>query len=267
MGTTLNTLTNERPAQRGRPKRPHAVILAGGKGTRLAPLTTVLPKPLMPLGEGPILDVLLRQLAVQGWREVTLAVGHMASLIRAYCGNGSKYGLKIRYLEEEEPLGTVGPLAFLPESARQRPVLVMNGDLLTNLKFTDLVAAHAASGAAASIAVQQLDVQMEFGVMDLGGSLGDSRRILNYREKPRLDATVSMGVYVFEPNALELIEPGVRLDLPQLILRLLEQQEVVAGYPFNGYWLDIGRHSDYEKALEDFERMKHALLAPAEVAQ
>ena len=266
MGTTLNTLTNERPAQRGRPKRPHAVILAGGKGTRLAPLTTVLPKPLMPLGDGPILDVLLRQLAVQGWREVTLAVGHMASLIRAYCGNGSRYGLKIRYLEEEQPLGTVGPLAFLPESARQRPVLVMNGDLLTNLKFTDLVAAHAASGAAASIAVQQLDVQMEFGVMDLGGSLGDSRRILNYREKPRLDATVSMGVYVFEPNALELIEPGVRLDLPELILRLIERGEDVAGYPFEGYWLDIGRHSDYQKALEDFERMKHALLAPAEVA-
>ena len=168
MGSDLTMLTNERPARRGRPKRPHAVILAGGKGTRLAPLTTVLPKPLMPLGEGPILDVLLRQLAVQGWREVTLAVGHMANLIRAYCGNGSRYGLKLRYLEEEEPLGTVGPLAFLPAAARQRPVLVMNGDLLTSLRFTDLVAAHVASGAAASIAVQRRDVQMEFGVMDLG---------------------------------------------------------------------------------------------------
>jgi NDP-sugar pyrophosphorylase family protein len=267
MGTTLNVLTNERPARRGRPKRPHAVILAGGKGTRLAPLTTVLPKPLMPLGDGPILDVLLRQLAVQGWREVTLAVGHMASLIRAYCGNGSRYGLKLRYLEEEEPLGTVGPLAFLPDACRERPVLVMNGDLLTNLRFTDLVAAHNQSGAAASIAVQRADVQMEFGVMDLGEQIGDSRRILNYREKPVLEATVSMGVYVFEPRALELIEPGVRLDLPQLVLRLLEREETVAGYPFEGFWLDIGRHSDYQKALEDFERMKDALLAPVEALQ
>jgi len=267
MGTSQKMLTNERPIRRGRPKRPHAVILAGGKGTRLAPLTTVLPKPLMPLGDGPILDVLLRQLAVQGWREVTLAVGHMASLIRAYCGNGSRYGLKLRYLEEDEPLGTVGPLAFLPESARRRPVLVMNGDLLTNLRFTDLVAAHAASGATASIAVQRRDVQMEFGVMDLGDRVGDSCRILNYREKPLLEATVSMGVYVFEPGALDLIEPGVRLDLPELILRLLERDQTVAGYPFDGFWLDIGRHSDYQQALEDYERMKDALLAPVEALQ
>jgi NDP-sugar pyrophosphorylase family protein len=258
----VKMLTNERPSRASRPKRPHAVILAGGKGTRLAPLTTVLPKPLMPLGDGPILDVLLRQLAAQGWREVTLAVGHMANLIRAYCGNGSRYGLKLRYLEEEEPLGTVGPLAFLPAAARQRPVLVMNGDLLTSLRFTDLVAAHVASGAVASIAVQRRDVQMDFGVIDLGESVEDSRPILNYREKPLIEATVSMGVYVFEPEAVGLIEPGLRLDLPEFVLRLLERGEKVAGYPFEGYWLDIGRHSDYQKALDDYERIKDALLAP-----
>ena len=143
----------------------------------------------------------------------------------------------------------------------------MNGDLLTNLRFTDLVASHAASGAAASIAVQRADVQMEFGVMDLGEPIGESRQILNYREKPVLEATVSMGVYVFEPRAIELIEPGVRLDLPQLILRLLEREETVAGYPFEGFWLDIGRHSDYQKALEDFERMKDTLFAPVEALQ
>lgn len=263
MGTT-QMLANEHTTRRGRPKLPHAVILAGGKGTRLAPLTTVLPKPLMPLGDGPILDILLRQLASQGWREVTLAVGHMADLIRAYCGNGSRYGLKLRYLHEDEPLGTVGPLAFLPEAARRRPVLVMNGDLLTSLRFTDLVAGHVSSGAAASIAVQRRDVQMEFGVMELGEQSGETRRILDYREKPRLEATVSMGVYVFEPEALALIEPGARLDLPDLVLRLLDRGMDVSGYPFEGYWLDIGRHSDYQKALEDFERMKHLLLAPAE---
>jgi NDP-sugar pyrophosphorylase family protein len=267
MGTSLDMLRNERPVRRGRRKLPHAVILAGGKGTRLAPLTTVLPKPLMPLGDGPILDVLLRQLAAQGWREVTLAVGHMADLVRAYCGNGSRYGLKLRYLVEAEPLGTVGPLAFLPAAARERPVLVMNGDLLTDMRFHDLVAAHEAGGAAASIAVQRRGVQMEFGVMDLGEGDGATRPILSYREKPLLEATVSMGVYVFEPAALELIEPGVRLDLPELVLRLLERGESVSGYPFEGYWLDIGRHSDYQKALEDFERMKDALLRPVEAMQ
>lgn len=263
MASGTDVLNKERKTSRARGRKlPHAVILAGGKGTRLAPLTTVLPKPLMPLGDGPILDVLLRQLAAQGWREATLAVGHMADLIKAYCGNGSRYGLKLRYLEEDEPLGTVGPLAFLPESARSRPVLVMNGDLLTNLRFTDLIASHEESGAAASIAVQRRDVQMEFGVMDLGESMGAARRLLNYREKPLLEATVSMGVYVFEPDALDLIERGTRLDLPELIMRLLASERVVAGYPFEGYWLDIGRHSDYQTALDDFENMKAELLAP-----
>ena len=140
----------------------------------------------------------------------------------------------------------------------------MNGDLLTSLKFTDLVAAHVASGATASIAVQRRDVQMEFGVMDLGEQVGDSRPILNYREKPLLEATVSMGVYVFEPEAVDLIEPGLRLDLPELVLRLLERGDKVNGYPFDGYWLDIGRHSDYQKALDEYEQMKDALLAPSE---
>ncbi|MGD9695169.1 MAG: sugar phosphate nucleotidyltransferase [Thermoleophilia bacterium] len=267
MATNVREARNQRPTSgRQRPRRPHAVILAGGKGTRLAPLTTVLPKPLMPLGDGPILDVLLRQLAGQGWREVTLAVGHMADLIKAYCGDGGRYGLKLSYLDEDEPLGTVGPLAFLPDEHRERPVLVMNGDLLTSLRFTDLVRAHAESAASASIAVQRRDVQMEFGVMDLGEDLGSSRRILDYREKPLIEATVSMGVYLFEPEALELIDRGQRLDLPELVLRMLRRGMDVAGYPFEGYWLDIGRHSDYQRALEDFEKIKDELLAPVEAA-
>jgi NDP-sugar pyrophosphorylase family protein len=241
------------------------VILAGGKGTRLAPLTMVLPKPLMPLGDGPILATLLAQLRSQGWREVTLAVGYMAELIRAYFGAGSKFGLRLRYLEEETPLGTVGPLAFLPPQMTRRPLMVMNGDLLTDLAFSDFAAAHAASGAVASIAVRRRAIPMEFGVLDIDGALGPERRIVGYREKPEIEATVSMGVYMFEPEVLGYIEPGERLDLPDLIHRLLEDGQTVAGYPFEGYWLDIGRHSDYQQALDDFEGLRDRLLERARV--
>lgn len=240
-------------------RRPGAVILAGGRGTRLAPLTTVLPKPLMPLGDGPILDVLLRQLGAQGFSEVTLSVGHMAELIRTFCGR-ERHGVRLRYVQEDTPLGTVGALALLPEAMRRRSLIVMNGDLLTTLRFADLVDAHRRSGATASIAVMHRPVQMEFGVMDLGEDVGPARRILDYREKPEIPATVSMGVYVFEPEAIGLITPGERLDLPDLVLRLIRAGHTVAGYEFAGYWLDIGRHADYERALDDFERLRHELV-------
>lgn len=249
----------------GRPDRrlPSPVILAGGKGTRLAPFTSVLPKPLMPLGDGPILDVLLQQLRVQGWDEVTLAVGHMADLIRAYCGDGSRYDMGVSYIQETTPLGTVGPLAFLPEEVRRRRLIVMNGDLLTTLRFRDLVAAHEESGAVLSIAVMRRPIKVEFGVLDLGDSFGAAREITSYREKPEIESTVSMGVYVFEPEALDYVTPGEPLDIPALIGRLLADGRRVAGYPFDGYWLDIGRHSDYQQAIDDFERIREQLLAPA----
>ena len=249
----------------GRPPRPRAVILAGGKGTRLAPLTTVLPKPLVPLGDGPILDVLLGQLRAQGWRQVALAVGHMADLIRTYCGSGARYGLKLRYMREQEPLGTVGPLAGLPSSLRDRSMLVMNGDLLTTLRFDDLIRAHAESGAIATLAVRRRRIEIEFGVVELDDMLDGPRRVVGYREKPDLEAVVSMGVYVLQAEVLDYIEPGERLDLPELIHRLLADRHHVAAYLFDGYWLDIGRHSDYQKALDDYESIK-PFLAPAPIA-
>lgn len=244
---------------------PAPVILAGGKGTRLAPFTSVLPKPLMPLGDRPILDVLLQQLQAQGWNEATLAVGHMADLIRAYCGTGERYGMDVHYIQESTPLGTVGPLAFLPEEVRAQRLIVMNGDLLTSLRFRDLVAAHEESGATLTIAVMRRPIKVEFGVLDLGESVGAAREITSYREKPEIESTVSMGVYVFEPEALDYVTPGEPLDIPALIGRLLGDGQRVAGYPFDGYWLDIGRHSDYQQAIDDFERIRDKLLAPAEV--
>ncbi len=244
------------PGRSSARRRPTAVVLAGGKGTRLAPLTTVLPKPLIPVGNGPIIDVLLRQLRSEGWREATLAVGHMSDLMRTYCGSGTRYDLRLRYLYEDEPLGTVGALVNLTERKRSRPLLVTNGDVLTTLRFNDFADAHARSGAVLSIALYRRDVQIDFGVVDLDGHLGPERRVLAYREKPSIESTVSMGIYMMEPSALDYIIPGERLDLPELVQRLLDDGQTVAGYPFDGYWLDIGRHADYQQALDDFEEMR-----------
>jgi NDP-sugar pyrophosphorylase family protein len=238
------------------------VVLAGGKGTRLAPFTTVLPKPLMPLGEEPILDVLLRQLGLQGFSRVTLAIGYLGGLIRAYCGDGSRFGVAIDYLHEDVPLGTVGPLAFLPPGDPRR-LLVMNGDVLTTLRFADLVRGHERSGALATVAVQRRAIGIEFGVLDLGEPTGSTHRVTGYREKPEVEAMVSMGVYAFDPETLDYIEPGERLDLPDLILRMLDDGRPVAAYPFDGYWLDIGRHTDYQQALDDFAEIRPHLLTPA----
>ena len=230
-----------------------AVLLAGGKGTRLAPFTSVLPKPLMPLGEEPILSLLLQQLAQHGVREVTLAVGHLADLIKTYCGDGERFGLNVTYLHEETPLGTVGPLAQVPDL--DDTFLVMNGDLLTTLDYRELVDSHRSSGAKLTLSVTEREIQFEFGVLDVERQSGTGGcEITAMHEKPTFRRWVSMGAYVFEPEVLEYIEPGKRLDLPDLVQTLLASGDHVGAFEFDGYWLDIGRHSDYQKALEDFER-------------
>jgi NDP-mannose synthase len=240
--------------------RPGAVVLAGGRGVRLAPMTAVLPKPLLPMGDAPILALLLRQLRAHGWRDVTLAVGYHADLIRAYCGSGGRFNMNVRYLQETSPLGTVGPLAFLPDEMRRKPLLVMNGDLLTTFPYADFVDAHRSSGARISVALFNRRVHIDFGVAELDGQAGRERRVLNLREKPSIDAPVSMGIYVIEPEALALIRPGVAMDVPDLIARVLAEDGLVGGYEFDGYWLDIGRHADYEAALEEYEGLRGELL-------
>jgi NDP-mannose synthase len=227
-------------------------------------MTSVLPKPLMPLGDGPILALLLQQLRAQGWREVTLAVGYHADLVRAYFGSGQRVGLNVRYLQEESPLGTVGPLAYLPDDMRGRPLLVMNGDLLTTFPYGDFVQAHRESGALMSVALHQRSVSIDFGVAELDGHAGPQRRILEMKEKPSIDASVSMGLYVIEPEAVDLITPGEPMDVPDLIATVLAQGSVVGGYEFEGYWLDIGRHADYAAALEEYEALKGELLPVTE---
>jgi NDP-mannose synthase len=235
-----------------------AVILAGGKGTRLAPYTTVLPKPLMPIGDRAILDVVVRQLASHGYRRLTFAVGYLAHLVQAVFGDGKAWDVSIEYHEEEQPLGTAGPLALV--NGLDETFLAMNGDVLTTLDYGELFELHRRSGNAMTIATHRRTVRTEYGVLHVDGRNGETDRVTGYEEKPELDYTVSMGVYVIEPRALAHVPAGRRFDIPDLVLALLQAGEPVGSHLFEGYWLDIGRHDDYEQALADYETILPRLL-------
>lgn len=231
-----------------------AVILAGGTGTRLAPLTVVFPKPLMPLDETPILEVVLKQLRRSGFDSATLTVGYLAELIQTYFTDGSRIGLPLDYVREERPLGTAGAIGLV--DGLTEPFLMMNGDVLTTLDYGAFLDDHAASGAALTISTNRREQQVEFGVI----LTEDDGRVTGYVEKPTTEYLVSMGIYALSPAVLPYIEPGVRLDLPDLVLRLIEAGEHVRSVPFDGYWLDIGRHLDYEQARKEFEARKAEFL-------
>ena len=231
-----------------------AVVLAGGKGTRLAPYTTILPKPLMPIDDMPILEVLLRQMKRAGINHVVLTVGHLASLLHAYFGDGSQWNLDITYSQEQIPLGTAGPLSLV--QGLDKTFLVTNGDVLTNLNIKKLIAFHKEKGGIATIAAHRRQVKIDLGVIQCDGN----DRVSGYIEKPTTDYTVSMGVYVFEPRVLEYIPVGQYLDFPDLILKMIASGETVSGYTFDGYWMDLGRPDDYVKANEDFSNMKKQFL-------
>ncbi|GER80223.1 MAG: nucleotidyltransferase [Anaerolineaceae bacterium] len=232
-----------------------AVILAGGKGARLAPYTTILPKPLMPIGDMPILEVLLRQMKRSGVNHVVLTVGHLASLLRAYFGSGAQWDLDITYSKEDEPLGTAGPIALVP--GLDKTFLVTNGDVLTTLSLRKLVAFHRQKGGIATIAAHRRRVKIDLGVIQWG----EDDRVMGYIEKPTTEYTVSMGLYVFEPRVIEYIPRGAYLDFPDLILKLIDAGERVNGYNFDGYWMDLGRPDDYAQANEDFVKMRSRFLS------
>ena len=227
-----------------------AVILAGGKGTRLKPYTTVFPKPLMPIGDNPVLEIVIRQLKSHGFGEVIITVGHLAELIMTFFRNGSKFGVEIDYSREDKPLGTAGGLGLIKQELNET-FLMMNGDVLTTLDFSDLVSYHKGNGAIATIALNRRDVYIDFGVIELD----DGNSILGYTEKPKIDYLVSMGVYVFDPKVLEYIRPNEYLDFPDLIKELISNGETVKGYIYDGYWLDIGRPDDYERANREIEEV------------
>ena len=231
-----------------------AIILAGGKGTRLAPYTSIFPKPLVPIGDMPILLVVIQQLRHYGFTHVTLTVGYLATLLQTFFQDGSQYGVKIDYVVEDKPLGTAGPLACVPDL--HETFLVMNGDVLTTLNYTELVDYHVRMGAVATVAMHRREVKIDLGVIQLDGG----NRIKGYIEKPLYNYHVSMGIYVFDPCVLSYIPAGQYLDFPDLVQRLLASGKPVMGYLYDGYWLDIGRPDDYEQATQDFEKMRSEFL-------
>jgi mannose-1-phosphate guanylyltransferase len=233
----------------------HAVILAGGKGTRLRPYTTSIPKPLVPIGdETAILEIVLRQLARDGFGRITIAIGHLGELIRAYVGNGEQWGLDVDYATEDEPLGTMGPVVAILDRLPEQ-FLVLNGDILTDLSYSALFGAHAASDAPLTIATYRRRVDVDFGVLTV-----EAGKVVGFVEKPILDYEVSMGVYAVSRSALARYRAGEPLGFDRLVLDLLAAGRNPASYAFDGYWLDIGRPEDYDRANAEFGRLRPQLL-------
>jgi len=230
-----------------------AVMLAGGKGTRLAPYTTVLPKPLLPIVDVPVAEILIRQLAASGVRRVTIAVGHLAGLLQAYFGDGSRFGVAIDYSVEDDARGTAGPLALV--EGLDETFLVVNGDLLTTLDFAAMADAHRSTGAVATVGVFRHELQIDLGVLETSAD-----DVTGYIEKPRRTYEVSVGAYVLEPTVIEAIPRDRPFDLPELVSSLIEAGRAVKAFRFEGHWLDIGRPEDYSEAVDLFQRERARFL-------
>ena len=221
-----------------------AVIQCGGKGTRLRPYTLVLPKPLMPVGSKPVLQLLLTWLRRNGTRDVYITTGYLGNLIRGFCGDGGRWDLRIKYLEEPEPLGTVGALSLLRDELDER-FLVINGDVLTDLNLRAFVDCHREHAADLTIATARRTIRMDFGIIeDVDGA------VVRFREKPNLTQVVSMGVYCMEPKVLRQIPSGVPFGFDNMMSCMLDQGMSVHSFPHNGFWLDIGRVEDFQKAQD-----------------
>jgi NDP-sugar pyrophosphorylase family protein len=226
-----------------------AVILAGGKGTRLRPYTVVLPKPLMPIGEFPILEVIIRQLKSYGFGHITLAVNHQSELFKAFFGDGSKWGLKIDYSLESMPLSTMGPLKLIDDLPSE--FLVMNGDILSDVNYGAFLENHACSDSLFTISAARRTQHIDYGVL----RTDSSSRLIGFEEKPKIDYLVSMGVYGVSLRVLDAILPNIPFGFDHLVLGYLERKEHVDVVEHTGYWLDIGRPDDYQKAIDDWPEL------------
>lgn len=235
-------------------KNKRAVILAGGKGTRLRPYTVVLPKPLMPIGDYPIVEVIIRQLVQHGFTHITMAVNHQAEIIQAFFGNGDKWGIKIDYSLEDKPLSTMAPLKLIKDLPED--FLVMNGDILTDLDFGKFYENHIADNNIFTISSYQREVKSEFGVLDVD----DADTLTGFREKPVSIYDVSMGIYMVSKEAVQYIPENTLYGFDHLMLDLMKNGENPKVEKFVGYWLDIGRPDDYEVAIKVFENNSKQFL-------
>ncbi len=224
-----------------------AVILAGGKGTRLKPYTISLPKPLVPIGDMPILEIIIRKLTKSGFNHITITVNHMAEIIRAYFGDGSKWGILIDYSLEDKPLSTMGPLKLIKDLPEN--FLVMNGDVLTDLDFENFYTEHVQNKNIFTISAYCRDQKVDYGVLELGSD----NKLVNFVEKPTTRYNVSMGVYMASKDILDYIPENQFYGFDHLMLDLIKAKNPATVKVHSGYWLDIGRPDDYEKACEDFE--------------
>lgn len=230
------------------PREQHvtAIILAGGRGSRLAPLTTVIPKPLVPVGDYPILEILIRQLVAAGITNIVISIGYLGHLIQAVVRDGTHLGATIRYTSEDQPLGTAGALALVTELPENGVVIVLNGDTLTDLDFRELVNSHSASATTATIVIVRREMKVDFGVVEVGVE----QELIRYIEKPVYEHLVSIGVNVISSSALSNIELGERIDMPDFMLRLRERGFAVRCVEHDCFWLDLGRIDDLRAASE-----------------
>ncbi len=231
-----------------------AVILAGGLGTRLRPFTFVLPKPLVPIGEYPILEIIVRQLVRRGIPRITLAVNHRANLVQAFFGDGSEWGAQIDYSVETEPLSTIAPLRLIPDLPDR--FLLMNGDVLTDLPYADLMSHQASSGALFTIAASRRTHTIDYGVLELDGA----GHLAGFLEKPSRDYLVSMGVYAVDRRVLATVPATGAYGFDHLMRDMLRRGDRVGVYPYDGYWLDIGRPDDYARAVDEFDPVRAGLI-------
>ncbi|MBI5608346.1 MAG: NTP transferase domain-containing protein [Deltaproteobacteria bacterium] len=239
-----------------------AIVLAGGLGSRLAPLTAVIPKPLVPIEREAIAEILLRQLRYRGIEKVIVSIGYLGHLIQAVLGDGERFGLRIEYQREEQPLGTVGPLALLADRLPE-DFLVLNGDVLSDIDFGALLANHRASGRTLTVATYPKPVKVDLGVLEMGGD----GCVTRFVEKPTYDFRVSMGVYAMNRRVLGYFEPGQRFGFDNLVLAMLAKGDPVGTFDWgHGRWLDIGRPSDYAVAQERFAA-ERAFYLPGEAVE
>jgi NDP-sugar pyrophosphorylase family protein len=234
-----------------------AIIQAGGKGTRLYPYTTVLPKPLMPIGESPILEIVVRQLVHHGFCDITITVGHLGHLIMAVIGDGSCFGARIEYAREDKPRGTMGALSRF--RGIDEPLLVMNGDLLTDFDFHSFMSEHEEHGTSLSVGVYYKEIPVSLGVLEID----DTCRAVGFREKPVMSFPCSMGIYAVNRDLTELIPSKGVFGFDDLMALCFERDITVRAHPFHGLWLDIGRPQDYARAGKLFQK-HHLRLCPAQ---
>lgn len=227
-----------------------AVILAGGEGRRLLPYTTRFPKPMVPLGNRPMLEILVRQLCAHGMREIVVATGYLDEIIRAYFGDGHTLGVSITYSKESRPLGTAGPLDLVRAQLTET-FLLINGDVLADLDFTRLEQVHRARASDVTIVLARRSETIDFGLVEIDAD----ERFVAWNEKPVLEHLVSAGIYLVEPRVLAHLPVDSAINLPDFITLLADRGHALHGYVHAGYWLDIGRPSDYEQACRDVERL------------